>query len=394
MNVSVLQENALGLYLEINIVSILLLVILAIRSFQVGIDAIFKKRTFIFAIASCIVANVADIVASLIGEGIIKDVQPLMYVLAILYFVAHSFTTIAWINFSDLVHRDSKVRYSFLLKLALSLPISALVVAEFLNIKGGFFFYFDETGAYHRGEYFYIQHFVAFTYVLWSAILNFTRYLDKENFSRRRDYLALLIFSLPLLIAMILQLFFKRLPIISIYPPISFLLTYMHTLRLQISLDPLTAINNRRTFILYLEKKTKQIKKGQKLCLFFVDIDNFKNINDKFGHFNGDKVLQLVGDALSSLCRENGGTCARYGGDEFSFVQEITSDDEAILISDAVENAIQTKCEEENFPFEIAVSIGFTIYDTTRDNVQAFINRADRKMYTIKRERRKHYVGR
>lgn len=393
MNVSVLQENALGLYVEINIVSILLLFILAIRSFQVGIDAVFKKRAFIFAIVSCIVANLADITASLIGEGIIKNVQPLMFVLAILYFVAHLFTTISWINFSDMVHKDSKVKYCFFMKVALSLPITALVVAEIFNINGGFFFYFDEAGAYHRGEYFYLQHLVAFAYVLWSAILNFVRYLNKENYTRRRDYLALLIFSLPPLIAMILQLFFRRLPIISIYPPISFLLTYMHSLRLQISLDPLTAINNRRTFVLYLERKTKQIKKDQKLCLFFVDIDNFKNINDNFGHFSGDKVLQLVADALSSLCLENGGTCARYGGDEFSFVQEIASDEDAISVSDAVDNAIRTKCEEENFTFEIAVSIGFTVYDTERDSVQTFINRADRKMYNIKRERRKHYVG-
>lgn len=377
-----------SLYIEINILSIVLLFILAVRSFQVGLDASYKKKAFIFAIVSAIVANLSDIVACLAGERIIPSTVA-MYAAAFCYFTALSLTTLAWIVFSDVVHHDSTVNYKFSIKILYVLPLIVLITAEVLNIFFGFFFYFDESGIYHRGTFFYFQHLISYLYVLCASALNIARYIKKEYAAKRRDYLALLIFSLPPLIAMALQLIFTKLPIISFYPPISFLLTYMHSLRLQIALDPLTAINNRRSLILAIEHKTKNLHKQKSLCFFFVDIDDFKKLNDTYGHYDGDRVLQLVADALRYVSLETGGTCARYGGDEFAMILEINGPKDIEEVSSKINNEIQSRVAFEKFSFPINVSIGNTIYDEYRDTVETLISRADKHMYAIKNEKRK-----
>ncbi len=86
-------------------------------------------------------------------------------------------------------------------------------------------------------------------------------------------------------------------------------------------IDPLTNIANRRTFdeelIAHCERAYRE---RSWLSVVMLDIDNFKQINDKLGHAKGDEILQLVAGSLASLCQRDGDICARYGGEEFVFI--------------------------------------------------------------------------
>ncbi|OVX06080.1 hypothetical protein BME42_05115 [Klebsiella pneumoniae] len=79
--------------------------------------------------------------------------------------------------------------------------------------------------------------------------------------------------------------------------------------------DPLTGLYNRRGF----EKMYESISSGKQVNIIAIDIDHFKQVNDRFGHDAGDKVLQELATLLKEICRENDFIC-RFGGEEFVIV--------------------------------------------------------------------------
>ncbi|MDD6213635.1 MAG: GGDEF domain-containing protein [Firmicutes bacterium] len=101
---------------------------------------------------------------------------------------------------------------------------------------------------------------------------------------------------------------------------------YICSLQSLVSIDdPLTGINNRRQLFTYLSYKIKYLDKNERLYFILLDIDMFKRINNTYVHNEGDKAIVIVENALREMCRKTNGFCARYGGDEFAFVQTLNS---------------------------------------------------------------------
>lgn len=85
------------------------------------------------------------------------------------------------------------------------------------------------------------------------------------------------------------------------------------------TIDGLTDLPNTRSMFLHLEGELARCKReGAPLALLVCDLDGFKQVNDRFGHLEGNRVLQLVGKGIKGLCRQY--DCARMGGDEFVLV--------------------------------------------------------------------------
>src|SRR5581483_1818375 len=94
--------------------------------------------------------------------------------------------------------------------------------------------------------------------------------------------------------------------------------------------DPLTGLPNRRQLVAQLDRSLhRAARERQRVAVFFVDLDNFKNINDSMGHAFGDQVLTGVAQRLREAAGPSG-FAARLGGDEFTVIHEITGDDSAI----------------------------------------------------------------
>jgi diguanylate cyclase (GGDEF)-like protein len=120
--------------------------------------------------------------------------------------------------------------------------------------------------------------------------------------------------------------------------------------------------------------------------MFMLDIDNFKKVNDEFGHAIGDSMLKSVASALKKLSSDNKLFCARYGGDEFCVLTKmITRDAEKEL-----EDSIRRACSVDGFDFTVGISIGYVKCDYTVDaDAKALFNRADAKMYAEKQGKKR-----
>ena len=148
--------------------------------------------------------------------------------------------------------------------------------------------------------------------------------------------------------------------------------------------DKLTGLYNRRYFDYFLELEIKRSSRQQaSLALLMIDIDDFKQINDTFGHLFGDTILNQLGELLKTQIRETD-MAARYGGEEFAVVMSNTGLEKAVQISERIRQTIQSySFGDKNF--SMTASIGIAMYPSDADSFNQLIEKSDSSLYKAKR---------
>ena len=160
--------------------------------------------------------------------------------------------------------------------------------------------------------------------------------------------------------------------------------------------DALTNLPNRRLFLERLEDAIARAKRSQQpLALLFIDLDKFKDINDRFGHEAGDAVLKSVADRLNANVRETD-TVARLGGDEFVVLLEhLTNTEKVAEIASKLCRSVHAPLPYGDQLLTIGMSVGVGMYPQDGDTLDQLINSADRAMYQAKADpnQRVHFVS-
>jgi diguanylate cyclase (GGDEF)-like protein len=144
--------------------------------------------------------------------------------------------------------------------------------------------------------------------------------------------------------------------------------------------DPLTGLQNRRSFERVLEREVEKTRRHRTLfALLLIDIDSFKEVNDSHGHLAGDRVLMALGSILLATSRKID-CCARLGGDEFAVLLPETTQNEAPFVVRRIQRALVDYNLNAEVPF--SVSIGARVVDPR--NPDEVLAQADRAMYEDK----------
>lgn len=155
-------------------------------------------------------------------------------------------------------------------------------------------------------------------------------------------------------------------------------------------MDSLTGLYNRRGFSIVVDQQLLLARRERKCpILLFLDVNNFKQINDTYGHSEGDEALVRVARVLRATFRESD-VMARFGGDEFA-VLAITADVKAgdVLVAKFREKLKQEN-EKGNRPYQLSLSHGVTVFDPKNPCLlEELLRRADQAMY---RSKRKHHT--
>lgn len=154
------------------------------------------------------------------------------------------------------------------------------------------------------------------------------------------------------------------------------------------TLDALTRLPNRTTLLDRFAQAVAQVRRhGTGLALLFVDLDDFKQLNDRHGHAFGDHVLRLVAERLAAAVRE-GDAVSRHGGDEFLILlSEIHRPADAQAVADKLTAALREPAVVDGQELHLSASLGVAIYPADGEDLDTLTAHADAAMYARKRAR-------
>lgn len=153
--------------------------------------------------------------------------------------------------------------------------------------------------------------------------------------------------------------------------------------------DPLTGLPNRALFNDRLEHGLAvAYRNGHQFAVMFLDLDDFKTINDSHGHDVGDLVLQMIAGRLKETTREDDTVC-RHGGDEFLYLlMQTESEHDMALVAEKIIKAVQMPCDirlrDINVSLSVTPSIGISIYPKDGTTSSVLLDVADKAMYRAK----------
>jgi diguanylate cyclase (GGDEF)-like protein len=256
-------------------------------------------------------------------------------------------------------------------------------VISVMSLFTGWFFSVDAGNIYHRGEYFWVH--VAYCYALISYSFFFV--LINRSLIEKRYYFSLLLFFLPQIVGTTIQMFYYGVSYNWTGMMLSLLIIYFNIQDRGLNTDYLTGVYNRRQLDGYINAKIRNSTEEKSFSAILIDINDFKSINDRFGHETGDEALKVAVSIIRKSLRLND-FVARFGGDEFVIVMDIYSREmleQAVKrIADNVENFNKDSLK----PYRISFAMGYDIYDpNSKLKLDHFFNHIDMLMYNNKKSR-------
>lgn len=151
--------------------------------------------------------------------------------------------------------------------------------------------------------------------------------------------------------------------------------------------DGLTGLKNHRTFQRGLGNMLKRAgRQGVPICLVLADLDNFKKLNDSYGHPFGDEVLKAVAKTLQETVR-NVDLVARYGGEEFALVLEAADEKGGVVQAERVRKAVESlKFRAKGDQVGVTLSLGIAVFPQDSEDKNVIVDKADQALYYAKRK--------
>lgn len=264
---------------------------------------------------------------------------------------------------------------------AYALPAMAGVVLSVLSAFVGFLFVIVD-GSYVRGPLFWLEAIITNGYLLFSAYLLIRR---RERL-RREEFKILTIICLFPVTGGTLQALFPGMLVMWSTTAGSLMVLYVYLQERMIQIDSLTGAWTRRSLTQHLNQMSGKCA-DKPMGILFLDIDDFKSINDRFGHAEGDAALKTFASIVQAQLRK-GDTFARMGGDEFSILASVDGADGLKAIERKIHAALEEYNRTSGKPYRLCCSIGSELYGAVC-NLDAALSDVDRLMYEQKRGKKR-----
>lgn len=254
--------------------------------------------------------------------------------------------------------------------------------AVYNHFSRGFLFTIASTNQYYRGIGVTISSVIL--YVFATAVV-FYFHRDKSLITGRITQ-AISVFVFVPVVGSILQVLSYGTTFGMPSYTLGCFLTFLLVEKDEMAKDPLTQLYTRTN----LENRLRyKLKSSDAFTVMMIDLNDFKVINDTYGHLEGDRVLQKVSEILKRHVNREDMVC-RYGGDEFFILIENSSDIGSCLI-EAIDKSIESYNKGNYHEYAIELSYGYEFVDNDRDvELEALIHRIDRKMYEDKMKRKNY----
>ena len=292
-----------------------------------------------------------------------------------------AFQWLRFVGYNLQLHFWHKKR--ILLYLSIPMAIGVLFIAG--SISQGWIYRISPDNHAIRGSIYFVYIAICSFYMLGTGFIAGRRVFIKRYYSDRMLNMALASCGVLPLIFFVLEYFTGTHPF-SIYAMmVAVLWVFLELQSRMISTDPLTKLNNRNQLNVYLDSKMGQASAKGSLYLFVLDLDKFKDINDNFGHHEGDRALITVAEVLKRVCGPKGCFISRFGGDEFNLVADLPDMAAAEAIKFAINYEIAQRAA--SLPYRFSLSIGYAASRGKGETPKDLFERADEALYREKAKR-------
>lgn len=250
------------------------------------------------------------------------------------------------------------------------------------------YFYIDANNYYHRGEWAMVAVSIygfLFAYNLFIILYNWKRI-------NQRNRTSMLLFLVPPITGFALQMMFYGTSLVWPGSTISILMVYVQIQSQMIKRDYLTGLYNRRELDSYLERKMRNLPTGKKFAGIMIDVDDFKFINDQYGHAVGDMAIKSTATIITKAFHKDV-FIARYGGDEFLVLIDLKDEQELHEQVTNLKKQFTLFNDKKEEVFVLKISVGADIYNLEDGYGAEFLNRLDQLMYVQKSKRKQKLKG-
>ncbi|HPJ76181.1 MAG TPA: GGDEF domain-containing protein [Clostridia bacterium] len=363
------------LYIELNLfaVSIMLVLLIFIRSKKSRL--LLDQKLFITMVISNIFLLVLDSAMVLLDGVPGQYARIFMYISTFLYYIFNTLICLFWYLYVHYFIYRNKVALKKQI-FTIGVPFFAVAIMAIISLFADVIYYIDADNIYHRGRYFLVMVLICFLYIAYAYIL----LIVKRKMINKREFLSLALFIVPAVIGGVIQILVYGITLLWICATLSLLIIYINIQNGQLYKDYLTDLYNRRQFDNYIRAKINSSNK--KIAGLMIDIDSFKKINDLYGHDNGDLALKYTAQILRETFSEKD-FIARYGGDEFVVVIEVSDEEEPYEYIDKINYGFEKFNSTKELPFKITASVGYGIH-VSNETVTDFFRKMDKMMYINK----------
>lgn len=380
-----MEPLAVVMYAEMDVMCMLLLAYIGVKTFS-GAERWGSRVLFQWSIFFLFIMTGEDLIWMLMEKKVLYANIPLSYAVNLIYFAASLATSISWLVYTEMeLNTGTLHRLGF--KIGVLTPVVVEVILLVVNFFNGCIFSFDAEGNYVRGPYTVIVFILPILYIIAASVHAVIIALKPENYLHRSTFLCLASFPLYTIGATILQFLLPGSPLPCVGMSIAIFMTYLNHQEQRVSIDPLTQLNNRHHMMHYLTGRIEHHRKDNRLYLLLMDMDKFKQINDTYGHLEGDHALIQLAQELSHVAAAHSAYAARYGGDEFIIVCEGETDAIVYEIISELNARLAEINAEHPGSYEIRISIGWVEYRPELHYVPDFIASADVALYETKRRK-------
>ena len=249
-------------------------------------------------------------------------------------------------------------------------------------------FLITDQNVYQRGPLALLRFVLVCVYFVGASVRALVYARKETDREKRAGAISLALFVVLPLAGGFASIYSAYLPTIWPLSAVSLLMVYLNLLNRQISTDSLTGLNNRRQFDDFLRAQMEGQRREGMLSLMLIDIDDFKQINDTYGHAVGDDALYNAASIMKRVCGKGNAFLARYGGDEFAIVFEAMRSDDAAKLRDELECAFVEFNKQRPGRYVLKFSLGAATLLPGMSAPLELIRLADARLYEDKARRK------
>lgn len=372
-------------YAESNIVCLIIFGIMLIHDLF-SIDRQEKQIKYDHVLIAFMCYFLSDTFWAATVVGFIPKTQFVFVVVNLANYIIMVAITYSWLRYVMAVEQAPN-RERRINKFAVIFPFLIATIALIIVYFAAPQFLFNENLELQPG---YQVFLVAVPYIYIIAVIIYAmRQAKKEkNPIERRKHFYLAFFPLMVVAGGIAQMILPYVPIFCFACTLLMLIFYIQSMEVQISMDPLTRLNNRGQLIRYISQESNSRQDERLTFVIMIDINDFKMINDRFGHAEGDNALIIIADSLRAVVRKYRMPIflGRYGGDEFVLIVHLLEERDVASLIQEVRSQIEMTCRSEETPYLLSIGAGYDQLRNGSDTLQMCIQRADQKMYLDKED--------